>query len=65
MFKNNEIYITKIDLIDILGQQYAKPIDMITKCQHIDYPNHKTICRSSVMEIKITTPHSQFPDYAY
>lgn len=36
-----------------------------TKCQHIDYPNHKTICCSSTMEIKITTPHSQFPDYAY
>ena len=27
-----------------------------TKCQRIDYPNHKTICCSSTMEIKITTP---------
>ena len=25
----------------------------------------KCLCHQSMMEIKITTPHSQFPDYAY
>ena len=36
-----------------------------TKCQHIDYPNHKTICRPHMTTLKFTTPPLPTIRYSY